>query len=175
MVGHCENDAFIVNTKKDTLTASSMNNFLNNLTNGKGCEDITVVCEACNSGCFIDNLSYYNDSSQCGRIIVSSAAVNGDALIINDDGAPFSLDFFRSISNNKTIKEAFEYASNNRYLKEYYPKITPLLDDNGDKKGHKAPLPRGGDGHVAKSKYIGTQRKGHSYNSGISAIRLEEV
>jgi hypothetical protein len=34
MVGHCENDEFFVNTKKDTLTASSMNNFLNLLTNG---------------------------------------------------------------------------------------------------------------------------------------------
>jgi hypothetical protein len=100
--------------------------------------------------------------------------VNGDALI-NNDGAHFSLDFFGSISNGKTIEEAFEVASNNRYFKDYYPEITPLLDDNGDKKGHKAPLPNGGDGHVAKSKYIGTQGNGHSYNNGIPVIRLEGV
>jgi hypothetical protein len=181
MVGHCENDAFFVNGRKDKLTASSLNNFLNRLTNGKGCEDITVVCEASNSGCLIDDLSYYNNLSKCGRIIVSSAGVKGDNFI-NKEGAHFSLDFFGSISNGKTIKEAFEEASNNRYLKDYYPEITPLLDDNGDGVGHNMSELRM-EGPLARSRYIGRQcgardvalTNAHSYNNGIPAIKLEEV
>ena len=103
---------------------------------------------------------------------MSSADVDGDALFDNE-GAQFSLYFFRSISNGKTIEEAFENASNNTLLIEW--KIKPLLDDNGDKEGHLAPLPNGGDGFVAKDKYIGTQANGHSCNNRIPAIRLEGV
>jgi hypothetical protein len=172
MVGHCENDTFIVNGKKDMLNASSLNKSLNLLTNGKGCDDITVVCEACNSGSFIDDLSCYNNSSPCRRIIVSSTGVDDDAYF-DEEGAQFSLYFFRSIYNGKTIEEAFENASNNPFLIQW--RIKPLLDDNGDKEGHTAPLPNEGDGHVAKYKYIGTQANGHSYNNRIPAIRLEGV
>jgi parallel beta-helix repeat protein len=160
MVGHCENNAFIVNGTKDILTASSLNNFLNLLTNEKGCDDITVVCEACNSGNFIDDLS------RRGRIIVTSADVDADAFF-DEEGAQFSLDFFNSISNNKTIKDAFNSASNNSFLIHWG--INPLLDDNGDKDGHEAPLPNDGDGYVAKSKYIGIQENSHPSNNWIPA------
>jgi hypothetical protein len=103
--------------------------------------------------------SFIDDLSCTGRIIVTSTGIDADAFI-NKKGAHFSLDFFRRISNGKTIKEAFEDASNNLYLKKYFPEITPMLDDNGD----------------AASKYIGIQ--GSTLNfppTIIGAIPSQEV
>jgi hypothetical protein len=183
IVGHCEKDAFIVNGRKDILTASSLNNFLNLLTNEKGCEDITVVCEACNSGTFIDDLSYYNHLSKCGRIIVTSTDVDAN-LFCKGMGGVFSYYFFNSISTGNTIKDAFETASNsteiidnNKLLvKHGYLPQTPWLDDNGDGKGSASPLnDTNGDGSLATSRRIGTQGNAHSYNICIPAIRLEGV
>ena len=125
-----------------------------------------MVYEANCSGSFIDELS--GDK----RIIIT-ATNNSTRAIIDTGGGLFSNLFFDSISAGKTIKVAFEDVS--EYFKENHPEITPLLDDNGDDEGHKAPLPNGGDGHMAKSKYIGTQRNVHSYNNGIPVIRLEGV
>ena len=149
MVDHGGNDVFLVNGAKHTLTASDMNNYLDQLTDATGCHDITVVYDACSSGSFIDNLSC------TGRIIVTSTGIDADALY-DTKGVVFSKYFFNSISDGKTIKEAFEYASNSPEIKAF-PEITPLLDDNGDKGGHAAPLPNAGDGVLADSIYIGTQ------------------
>jgi parallel beta-helix repeat protein len=150
MVGHCNNksDTFIVNGANDNLTASDLNNYLNQLTNATGCDDITVVCEACNSGSFIYNLS------RDGRIIVTSTGVNAGSFNHGEMGGGFSYYFFNNISDGKTIEEAFEKASN-FFINQNFSDITPLLDDNGDKKGHTAPLPNEGDGLLAASKYIG--------------------
>jgi hypothetical protein len=153
MVDHGGTDAFLVNGANHTLTASDLNNYLDQLTDATGCHNITVVIDACMCGSFIDDLSC------TGRIIVTSTGIDADAFI-NKKGAHFSLDFFRRISNGKTIKEAFEDASNNLYLKKYFPEITPMLDDNGD----------------AASKYIGIQ--GSTLNfppTIIGAIPSQEV
>jgi hypothetical protein len=78
-------------------------------------------------------------------------------------------------SQGKTIREAFEAASNSPEIKPFKCyNITPLLDDDGNGYGH-ATLNGTGDGKVAKDKYICIQGNGHSYNNYIPAIRLEGV
>jgi parallel beta-helix repeat protein len=150
MVGHGRNDTYIVNGAKDTLTASDLDNYLDQLTDTTGCHDITLVYDACRSGSFIDNLSCN------GTIIVTSVDSDTEAQY-HVGGVVFSEVFFKSISGGKTIGEAFEFASN--YFKDLEPyNITPLLDDNGDNVGHAIPLLGTGDGLLAASKYIGTQR-----------------
>jgi hypothetical protein len=173
MVDHGTTDAFLVNGAKDTLNASDLNISLNLLTNATNCYNITIVIDAGKSGSFINELSYI------GRIIVTSTGLDTDAFI-DKEGAQFSLDFFNSLSNGKTIKEAFENASNNKHLIKWG--IKPLLDDNGDGKGHNiSRIYR--EGSVAGSKYIGrqggardfacTHEWSYSYNNWIPAIRLE--
>jgi hypothetical protein len=179
MVGHCNNksDKFIVNGANDALTASYLNNSLNQLTNARGCDNITVVCEACNSGSFI-----YNHSCK-GRIIVTSTGVNADSMNNETMGGVFSYYFFDNISTGKTIKDAFEAASKSKMIIQNSkdliyarrPPQTPLLDDNGDGNGSAIPLNNDTDGSLAACRYIGTQGNGHSSNSLISAIRFEEV
>lgn len=150
MVDHGKINTFFVNGIANTLTASDLNNHLDNLTDATGCHDITVVYDACYSGSFIDELS------RAGRVIVTSTSINASAIFDTIKGGLFSCYFFSSISAGKTIKEAFEDASNSPEIKLYKPfNITPLLDDNGDGIGHAIPLSGTGDGSLAASNYIG--------------------
>ena len=139
LVGHCENDTFIINgTNNDTLTATALNNSLNRLSNETECEDITVICEGPDSGNFIDDLS--NDR----KVIISSTGVTLCSKYHKEMGGVFSHCFFDNISSGKSIKAAFENASNSSVIKHYSTTIcknkghlpqTPWLDDNGDGKG----------------------------------------
>ena len=157
MVGHCKNDKFIVNGAKEELTASDLSNYLDHI-NNKKCQNITVVYESANSGCFIDDLS------RTGRIIVTSTGVDASSIFTEKMGGVFSYYFFKRISTGDTIKGAFEAASNSPEIKAYSkalkgkekPPQMPLLDDNGDGKGHNiSQIDR--EGSVAGSRYIGKQ------------------
>jgi hypothetical protein len=149
MENHGDNNTFFVNGFDNTLTATDLNNHLDNFTDATGCYDIVVVYDACSSGSFI------NELSRAGRIIITSTNINVRA-IFDKTGGLFSYFFFNSISAGKTIKEAFEDASNSPDIKQYKPyNMTPLLDDNADGMGHAIPLSDTGDGSLAASKYIG--------------------
>jgi hypothetical protein len=157
------------------------------------CDNITVVCEACKSGSFIDDLSCnhsYNLSSQLGRIIITSSDVCGASLFLGEMGGEFSYCFFDNISSGISIKDAFETASTSTEIRKYnkrledYNKLLgeqkflpqrPWLDDNGDGNGSARPLNGTGDGSLAAFRHIGTQGNGYSYNICIPAIRLEGV
>ena len=183
MVGHCKNDKFIVNGAKEELTASDLNNYLDHL-NDKKCQNITVVYESGNSGCFIEDLS------GTGRIIVTSTGVDACSLSTEEMGGFFSYYFFNSISAGDTIKGAFDAASDSPEIKAYSkaleglgePPQMPLLDDNGDGEGHNI-TELDEEGPLAGSRYIGRQcgardvalTNAHSYNNWIPAIKLEEV
>jgi parallel beta-helix repeat protein len=162
MVGPGKNDTFILNGAKDKLTASDMNNYLKQVTDNKECH-IRVVYGACYSGSFIDELS--KDTS----VIVTST--NHTFTRFDKVGELFSYHFFDHISDGKTIKDAFEEASELTNIND----MTALLDDNGDGVGHAIPLSGTDDGLLAASEYIGTPGNVHSYNSWIPAIRLEGV
>jgi hypothetical protein len=105
-------------------------------------------------------------------------------------GGVFSHCFFNNISSGKTIKAAFENASNSSVIRSHsatcvnetgFPQ-TPWLDDNGDRKGHNI-TELDEEGPLAGSRYIGRScgardvalTNGHSYNIWIPAIKLEAV
>ena len=171
MADHGGSDMFLVNGAANILTASDLNDHLDQLTADTGCHDIVVVYEACSSGSFVDDLS------ATGRIIVTSTGIDADAGIDNT-GAFFSKYFFKGISDGKTIKEAFEDASNAPEITAYSqllvssgsPPQTPLLDDNGDTTGHAMPLAGTGDGSLAASRYIGTQQGALDFPPTITGV-----
>ena len=158
MVDHGGSDMFLVNGAANILTASDLNDRLDQLTADTGCHDIVVVYEACSSGSFVDDLS------DTGRVIMTSTGIDANAGI-DDTGAFFSKYFFKGISDGKTIKEAFEDASNAPEITAYSQLLisfglspqTPLLDDDGNGVGNAIPLAGTGDGSLAASRYIGTQ------------------
>ena len=158
LVNHGGNDKFFVKGTSEILEPKKLDEYLDKLTSITGIKDITVIYEACNSGSFIDELS------ENGRIIITSTSESANAGI-DQNGAFFSKYFFNSISDAKTLKSAFESASNAEEIITYsemlknaglYPQ-TPLLDDNGDGVGHPMPLEGTDDGLIANSKYLGPQ------------------
>jgi hypothetical protein len=150
MVNHGEINTFIVNGVDNILTATDLNDHLDNFTDATGCKDIVVVYDACFSGSFIDELS------RPGRTIITSTNINTSAIFDDKQGGFFSHCFFNSISIGETIEAAFRDTSNSPELKLFKQyNMTPLLDDNADRVGHAIPLPGTGDGFLVASKYIG--------------------
>jgi hypothetical protein len=161
MVAKGKENAFCVNgSANTTLTATKLNESLASFTNATGCEDIVVVYDANCSGSFIYELSGPR------RIIVTSTNITTPAPFDNINGGFFSHYFFNYISVGKTIKEAFEYASNSREIQYFFKSKnrTPLLDDNGDGVGEAITFSGDGggvletsygDGSFATFKYIG--------------------
>jgi hypothetical protein len=178
MVAKGEENAFCVNgIDNTTLTATDLKTHLDNFTKNRSCGDIVVVYDAHYSDSFIDELS------ENGRIIITSTNNNTDsALFDNIKGGYFSCYFFDSISARKTIKEAFEDASNSPDIKQNKSQniTTPLLDDNGDGIGHaiewsgNCKLDTSRDGSFAEFKYIGI-RYGTSPPTITDVIRSQDV
>ena len=166
MVGHGGNDTFIVNGTNDNLTASELNNYLDQITDTTGCCYISIVYDASHSGSFIDNLS------RCGRVIVTSVDSDADALYLNKKGVIFSEFFFDSISSGKTIKEAFENASNHFETLNFSDK-TPRLDDNGD--GNGSTISHGDDGLLAASIYFGSQEGSIDFSPTITSAIQNKI
>jgi parallel beta-helix repeat protein len=175
MVNHGEKDIFFVNGDDITLTATELDERLDNFTKNTSCDDVVVVYDACYSGSFIDELT------GTGRIIVTSTEITANATFDETKGEVFSHYFFNSISAGKTIKEAFEDASNSPEIQLYFkPKNRkPLLDDNGDGIGHPINLSdsgyglletSSGDGLLVKFKYIGIR-----YGASISLPTITNV
>ena len=167
LVDHGGNDEFYVKGYSEKLTSAKLDEYLDRVTSTTGCRDIVVVYDACNSGSFI------NELSGDGRIVITSTGESANAGI-DTTGALFSTYFFNSISDARTIKEAFEDASNSPDIIAYSIMLiaagmspqTPLLDDNGDEVGHAIEpqltgdgelLVSTGDGELAASTYIGPQ------------------
>jgi hypothetical protein len=137
MVAKGKANSFCVNgIDNTTLNATDLDNHLDNFTKNRSCGDIVVVYDAHCSGSFIDELS------DDGRIIITSTNITTPALFDNKKGGFFSYYFFKSISARKTIKEAFEDASNSPDIE--HQNMTPLLDDDCDCIGHA--IKRSGDG-----------------------------
>ena len=118
-------------------------------------DKLIFVFSPCNSGGFIDVLSGEN------IIIITSTLkdeTNRAAFI-----EPF-LTSFNGIGDTNSdgkvsFAEAFNYASKNvkdQYLGNGWGKLTEhaQLDDNGDKVGHEAPVPKEEDGKLAENTYL---------------------
>ena len=137
------------------LTDTNLNTYLDNLETNTGCNRFIIVYEACLSGSFINPVSKNN------RIIVTATDLTHNSFVNGAwDWAAFSETFWSSITQCKTIGEAFEDAEANVHAMGYGGYQFPLIDDNHDEIGHEVDmwgsLPNGGDGSDALNVWIGT-------------------
>jgi len=137
------------------ITNSNLNTYLDNLETSSGCNRFVIVYEACNAGSFIDPVSKDN------RIIVTATDITHNSFVNGAwDWAAFSETFWSSITQCKTIGEAFEDAEANIHAMGYGGFQFPLIDDDHDEIGNEVNigglLPNGGDGSDALNVWIGT-------------------
>jgi hypothetical protein len=138
-------------------------------------ELIIVVIEACFCGGFIDDLSGDN------RIIITGG-IEEDYSYFYPSRNPHSFFGFIASALHKTTPtgetafadtnfdgrisfvEAFNYASFKMGKWGYDLPQIPQYDDNGDKTGHSADIPKGGDGDLGSVTFLGTKSKTHTLN-----------
>ena len=137
------------------LTDTNLNTYLDNLETSTGCNRFIIVYEACHAGSFINPVSKDNRIVVTATDITHNSAVNGAW-----DWAAFSETFWSSITQCKTIGEAFEDAEANVHALGYGGVQFPWIDDDHDEIGHEVDmwgsLPSGGDGSDALNVWIGT-------------------
>jgi len=137
------------------LTDTNLNTYLDNLETATGCNRFIIVYEACHAGSFINPVSKDNRIVVTATDITHNSAVNGAW-----DWAAFSETFWSSITQCKTIGEAFEDAEANVHALGYGGVQFPWIDDDHDEIGHEVDmwgsLPSGGDGSDALNVWIGT-------------------
>ena len=137
----------------DRVTGQELKAWINQLkaTPGVNVSEVIIVIEACHSGSFIDDLSAPNTT------VITSAEPCEPSYGVECQGSVFPQPFWKAITNNDTIPEAFRKAYDSvtkRPMQVQNPQY-PLYDDNGDGVGHRAPLPNGGDGSRTKELKIG--------------------
>jgi len=145
----------------DKVTGQELKAWINQLKNSTGVNisEVVIVIDACHSGSLVDDLSGPNTT-----VITASEPCKesyGAACV----GSAFSQPFWKNITDNATLAQAFANAS--KAVSEYnkMPPVTnqtPLYDDNGDGVGHAAPLPNGSDGNRTKNLTIGVNVSNNS-------------
>ena len=116
---------------------------------------IIIILTPCNSGGFIDDLSGEN------RIVITSTepteknAADFAGYVINALGNKED----RNGDGKTQMSEVFEYATEQvgKWYEQKNIQVVaehPLLDDNADGIGHRAPLPNNGDGQLAAQTII---------------------
>jgi hypothetical protein len=155
MFDHGGDDVFCVNNvanPTDTVSASSLNSWLNALQTATGASTY-VVYTACESGSFIDDLS------KLGRVIITSCRDTESSYL----SAPPYYEYFQDvfwprIKMGLSLLDAFNPASQYVVTAAGYH---PLLDDDGDGVGHGVDtpassgyLPHDGDGYLAANVYL---------------------
>ena len=150
---HGGNDA-MANYPYPSLTASQLNQYLDDFEAASGCDRIIVVYEACSSGTFVDELS------KSDRIIMTSTEPGYSAWWspISPHISLFGEGLFNSILAGNSIGDAFVDATNEINALGYGGIQKPVIDDNHDGVGHIVNawghLPSTGDGIDAKNTYL---------------------
>ncbi|MFW9877668.1 MAG: C13 family peptidase [Candidatus Thorarchaeota archaeon] len=137
-----------------SLTASQLDQYLDDFEAASGCNRIIVVYEACSSGSFLDELS------QSDRIIMTSTEPGYSAYWspIPPHISLFGEGLFKSILAGNSIGDAFVDAANEINALGYGDIQKPCIDDNHDGMGHIVnawgQLPSTGDGIDAKNTFL---------------------
>jgi hypothetical protein len=146
MFDHGSEDMFgIHGANSEWLQSTQFASWLDYLQTATGAP-IHVICSACFSGSFIDDLS------KPGNVIVTSTAPMQVGWT-GTHGDIFSVPFWNEIRSGHSVEVSFNFASES--VASLHFDQTPLLDDDGDGTGHVYPLPHDGDGYVAEAIYIG--------------------
>jgi hypothetical protein len=170
--GGVDGSFYIDNGDGGKITPSDLSRWLNDLEKGLNEEALAqprlIVIGSCYSGAFIPALS------KTGRIIITSAAADEESFKGPKEpdeirsGEFFTEAFFAQLAKGKSIREAFELATettetltrsgtkdgvDNRF--QDTAAQHPLLDDNGDKAASNALSTGMGDGVIAGQLYSG--------------------
>ncbi|GAB4326725.1 MAG: hypothetical protein Kow0069_33370 [Promethearchaeota archaeon] len=125
------------------LSASNLNDWLDQLELVTGCNRVVIVYEACHAGSFIDEVS-----SSDRLIITSTNVVEGASVNPAGTWATFSELFWGGVETGDTLGVAFERAT--KFLRDNNYGQYPWVDDDHDGVGHETDaynnLPNGGDG-----------------------------
>lgn len=137
-----------------SLTASQLDQYLDDFEEASGCDRIIVVYEACSSGSFLDELS------KSDRIVMTSTEPGYSAWWspIPPHISMFGEGLFKSILAGNSIGDAFVDATNEINALGYGDVQKPCIDDNHDGMGHIVnawgQLPSTGDGNDAKNTFL---------------------
>jgi len=137
-----------------SLTASQLDQYLDDFEAASGCDRIIVVYEACSSGSFLDELSKSN------RIIMTSTEPGYSAWWspIPPHISMFGEGLFNSILAGNSIGDAFVDVNNEIIALGYGDVQKPCIEDNHDGVGHIVNawghLPSSGDGTDAKNTFL---------------------
>jgi len=128
------------------ITSADLDSWLDELEAASGCDQVTVIIEACHSGSFIDKFDDVLKSiAKEKRVVIASTGRTNNAYA-SAQGAYFSDAFFSAVVTSKSLKENFDQG---KAALEATPfSQTPWLDDNGDGLYNLA------DGALASSRYI---------------------
>jgi hypothetical protein len=136
------------------LTASQLDQYLDDFEATSGCDRIIVIYEACSSGSFLDELS------KSDRIIMTSTEPGYSAWWspISPHISMFGEGLFKSILAGNSIGDAFVDANNEIIALGYGDVQKPCIEDNHDGVGHIVNawghLPSSGDGNDAKNTFL---------------------
>ena len=136
----------------DKLTGQELKAMIDKFRSACPGSQVVIVIQACHSGSFIDDLSAPNTT------VITSSEPCKPSYGEECYGSAFSQPFWKNITDNATLTEAFKKAVDAVKVFDAKPPATsqtPLYDDNGDGVGHPAPLPNGGDGDRTKDLKIG--------------------
>lgn len=146
----------------DKVTGQELKAWINQLKNSTGVNisEIVIVIESCHSGSFIDDLNATNTT------VITASEPCKPSYGYDCYGNSFSEPFWKNITDNRTLTQAFTNASQAvSDVNKKFPGLTPqvpLYDDNGDGVGHPGPLPNGSDGNRTKDLKTGVNVSNNS-------------
>jgi hypothetical protein len=128
------------------ITSSDLDAWLDELEATSGCDQVSVIIEACHSGSFEDKFDDPVKSiAKENRVVIASTGRTNNAYA-SAQGAYFSDAFFSAVAASQSLKDSFDQG---KAAVEATPfNQTPWLDDNGDGLFNPA------DGAVAANRYI---------------------
>jgi hypothetical protein len=125
------------------VSSQDLSSWLDELETNSGCDQVTVIIEACHSGSFIDQEAA--SLSKSGRVVIASTGRTNYAYA-SAQGAYFSDAFFSAVAESNSLLASFSQAQGAVMLTGVSQ--TPWLDDNGDQQFD------AGDGALAGNRYI---------------------
>ena len=130
-----------------SFSPAQMDEWIRELEDATGVEQVSIVYEACQSGSFIDrfNGDVANSLSKAGRVIITSTGRENNAYA-SAEGAYFSDAFFSCVADSNNLKVCFDEGV--QAVQGTGVDQTPWMDDNGDG------ISNASDGTVAQQRVV---------------------
>ncbi|MBW1825113.1 MAG: hypothetical protein JRI87_11245, partial [Deltaproteobacteria bacterium] len=175
LIGAGDTGTFMINDT-ETLTASQLYGFLNNLQNLKPCR-VTLIYDADKSGSFIPVLYLPNPPQGKERILITSSNDNGSAYFSSEGDISFSYFFWSQVSVGAILynafahaKKAISYFSRKKEISfSCYKQQGPLLEADGDEVGNEE-----SDYQIARACTIGIGIKFADDPPQIGSVSVDE-